>query len=130
MVEYKLEDISDIANQEFLAAFRFDVIATDNLGNDIEYFHNFVSCVRCSKNFLSLGFIVKAEANSIEHVLNIVNSASTITVSNHNEQGNLVSSITYKNVEVTDWRYMLLSESNDLLNLAVEFYGTEVFNKI
>lgn len=129
MVEYKLEDTSDTANQEFLTAFRFSIEAFDEANNPIDYFLH-AAKVSCESNALKISFIVEAASESIEGALSIISKAHKITILNKNEQDDVVSSLTYVIVKPQCWSYTLSSNSNEFLFLEVMYLGTPHFNKI
>lgn len=127
MGKYILEEAP---NHKFLDSFRFVVNAKDNVGNDVEYFHDFVKYVQCGMSFLRLGLVVEAKVNSIESVINLAKTVSTLTVLSKDEQDNTMSSTTFNTEGMTDWKYTYLSDSAELLYVDVEFYGTVAFNKV
>ena len=122
--------LGEAPNHKFLDSFRFVVNAKDNVGNDIEYFHNFVKYVQCGISFLRLGLVVEAKVNSIESIINLAKTVSTLTVLSKDEEGNTVSSTTFNTKRMTDWKYTYSSDSVELLYVDIEFYGTVTFNKV
>ena len=129
MVEYKLEDTSDTAKQEFLTAFRFEIEAFDEANNSIDYFL-YAAKISCENNALKISFIVEAANDSIEGALSVISKAHKITILNKNEQDDVVSSLTYVIVKPQCWSYTLSSNSNEFLFLEVMYLGTPHFNKI
>jgi hypothetical protein len=129
MVKYKLDNTSDIANKEFLTAFRFSIEAFDEANNSIDYFL-YAAKISCENNALKVSFIVEVANDSIEDALSIISRAHKITILNRNEQDDVVSSLTYVIVKPQCWSYTLSSDSNEFLFLEVMYLGTPHFNKI